>query len=143
MFELLVSEYYDHLPMVAGRADLGFYLELARSHGGPILELGCGTGRVLLPLARAGHCVAGLDLSEGMLSKCRAKLDAEPPAVRERVRLVQGSMTDFEVAETFCLIFIPFRPFQHLLAVDEQMACLRCAHRHLEPGGKLVVDFFL
>lgn len=140
--QAFVAEYYDYLPPVAGRQDLDFYLAVARAQGDPTLELGCGTGRILLPMARAGHRITGLDLSEPMLARCRARLENEPMQVRERVRLIHGDMTDFELGETFRLITIPFRPFQHLLAVEQQLACLRCANRHLAPGGKLIVDFF-
>jgi SAM-dependent methyltransferase len=136
------AEFYDYLPAVAGRQDRDFYLELARSTGDPILELGCGTGRILLPLAEAGHRVVGLDLSERMLARCRTKLEAAPPEVRQRVRLVRGDMTRFDLGETFRVVAIPFRPFQHLLRIEEQLACLRSVHRHLAAGGKFVVDFF-
>ena len=75
----------------AGRDDAGFWKTMAAAAGGgPILELGCGSGRVLLPLARAGYEITGLDLSAAMLDRCRAKVDAEPPEVRDRVRLVAG-----------------------------------------------------
>ncbi len=141
-YESFVSEYYDYLPPVAGRQDIDFYLGIARTQGDPILELGCGTGRVLLPVAQAGHRITGLDLSESMLARCRAKLENGPAQVRERVQLVHGDMTDFDLGETFRLLTIPFRPFQHLLAVEQQLGCLRCAHHHLAPGGKLLVDFF-
>lgn len=137
-----IADYYDYLPVVAGRADLDFYLGYARQARGTVLELGCGTGRVLIPLAVAGARVVGLDLSAPMLSRCQAKLATEAPAVQQRVRLVAGDITRFDLGERFELILIPFRPFQHLLTVDEQMACLECTERHLAPGGKLIVDFF-
>ncbi len=141
-YESFVAEYYDYLPPVAGRQDIDFYLGVARAQGDPILELGCGTGRVLLPIAEAGHRITGLDLSEPMLARCRAKLQNEPPEVRGSVRLVHGDMTNFDLGEAFRLITIPFRPFQHLLEVEQQLGCLSCAHRHLMAGGKLIVDFF-
>jgi len=137
-----IAEFYDYLPPIAGRRDLEFYRAYAQSAGGPILELGCGTGRLLLPLAEAGHRVTGLDLSERMLARCRVKMEARPPEIQRRVRLIQGDMTSFELGETFRLVIVPFRPFQHLLRVEQQIACLRCAHRHLEGGGKLILDFF-
>ena len=141
-YEVFVAEYYDYLPPVAGRQDIEFFLRMAQEQGAPILELGCGTGRVLLPLAEAGHRVVGLDLSEPMLGRCRAKLEGQPQVVRDRVRLIQGDMTEFDAREKFRLITIPFRPFQHLLCVEQQMACLSCARRHLAPGGQLVLDVF-
>lgn len=137
-----VSEYYDFLPLTQGRQDLDFYLYYAQAAGDPILELGSGTGRILLPLAEAGHWIRGLDFSEQMLARCRRKLEAEPPEVRERVRLIQDNMVNFDLQEAFRLITIPFRPFQHLLKVEDQIACLRAAHKHLQPGGKIILDLF-
>lgn len=141
-YEPFVAEYYDYLPVTSGRCDLDLYLDYARLQGDPVLELGCGTGRVLLPLVRAGHRITGLDLSEAMLARCRAKLGSEPPEIRERVQLVRGNMAQFDLGRAFRLVIIPFRAFQHLLTLSEQLACLRCAHRHLETSGRLVVDFF-
>ncbi len=141
-YQSFVVDYYDYVPPVAGRQDLDFYLEVGRTQGEPILELGCGTGRILLHMAQAGLRVVGLDLSEPMLARCRVKLENQPAAVRDRVQLIHGDMIDFQLREAFRLINIPFRPFQHLLAVEQQLGCLRCAHRHLAPGGRLVLDFF-
>jgi SAM-dependent methyltransferase len=137
-----VSEYYDYVPPVAGRQDLDFYREVARETGGPILELGCGTGRIVLPLAEEGHRIVGLDLSEAMLERARAKLAGKAAEVQARVRLVRGDMTGFELAGKFRLVTIPFRPFQHLAEVAQQRGCLDAAFQHLEPGGWLVMDFF-
>lgn len=141
-YEAFVAEYYDFNPVYASRKDVDFYVELARASGGPVLELGCGTGRILLPIAAAGLPIVGLDLAEPMLARCRAKLEREPREVQQRVRLLRASMTNFDLGETFPLITAPFRSFQHLRAVDDQLACFRSAHRHLQPGGKLVLDFF-
>ncbi len=141
-YDSFIAEFYDYIPTVTVRHDLEFYVSAAREYGDPILELGCGTGRILLPLAREGSNVAGLDISEAMLDRCRAKLAAESGAVRRRVQLQRGDMVDFDLDAAFRLIIIPFRPFQHLLEVEQQLACLRCAHRHLEPGGKLILDVF-
>ena len=94
----------------AGRDDTAFWLTMAAAaDGGPVLELGCGTGRVLLPLARAGYEITGLDLSAPMLDRCRAKVDAQPPEVRERVRLVLGDMTSFDLGGGFAAITVPVR----------------------------------
>jgi len=142
MYEEFVAEYYDHLPVTSGRADAEFYGKAAREQGDPILELGCGTGRILLPLAHQGHRMVGLDLSAAMLARARAKLEKEPAQVRERVQLVEADMTDFDLGETFRLAIIPFRPFQHLLTVEAQRSCLRCVQCHLGNGGRLILDFF-
>jgi SAM-dependent methyltransferase len=141
-YEWFVAEFYDEIPFVKDRGDLTFYLDEAKQSGGPILELGCGTGRVLLPIAEAGHRVCGLDLSPCMLEKCREKLRGSSQEVRDRIRLVEADMIQFELGENFRLISIPFRPFQHLLSVEEHISCLRAAHRHLEPGGNLILDVF-
>jgi len=107
------------------RDDAGFWQAIAAAvGGGPILELGCGTGRVLLPLARAGYEITGIDLSVGMLERCRARLQSEPPEVRDRVRLVAADMTSFDLGRRFATILCPFAGFQQLRAVEQQLACL-------------------
>ena len=137
-----LSEFYDLVPMYSGRRDKQFYLDLCVSRGGKVLELGCGTGRVLLPIASAGLNIVGLDLSEHMLSKCREKILAQPKEIQDRIQLVHGSMTDFQLEDTFTTVIIPFRPFQHLFSVDDQLACLRCVNQHLENDGLLAFDCF-
>ncbi|MFQ6041952.1 MAG: class I SAM-dependent methyltransferase [Candidatus Poribacteria bacterium] len=137
-----IAELYDFIPGYAKRPDLGFYLEFSRSAGGKILELGCGTGRILIPTAVAGCRIVGLDISEYMLARCLAKLQRQPKEVAERARVIQGNMTNFELNETFSLITTPFRTFQHLISVSDQLACLRRANRHLTMGGKLILDLF-
>ncbi len=136
------AELYDHVVPYSNRADMGFYIEAARQAGGPVLEMGCGTGRILIPTARAGVDIVGLDLSPYMLAVCRRRLASEPEAVRSRVCLVQADMREFEISRTFSLITTPFRSFQHLLTVEDQLACLGCIHRHLADGGKLILDLF-
>ena len=137
-----IAAYYDFVPGYSGRPDLDFYLHFSRSAEGKILELGCGTGRILIPTAAAGYPIVGLDLSEHMLAKCREKLQRQPKEVQERARIIHGNMTRFDLKEPFGLITTPFRSFQHLMAVEDQLACLRCANRHLTMGGKLILDLF-
>jgi SAM-dependent methyltransferase len=137
-----IPEFYDYVVPYAARPDIGFYVEAARQHGGPVLELGCGTGRILIPTARAGIDINGLDASEGMLRVCRARLDSEPAKVRRRTDLHHGDIRDFNLGRRFQLITLPFRPFQYLLTVEEQLACLSAIWRHLEPDGQLVFDLF-
>jgi len=133
---------YDQVAEYATRGDVDFFVREALESGGEVLELGCGTGRVLLPVARAGIGVIGLDLSEPMLEVLRGKLAAETQGVRRRVQLLRGDLRDFDLGRRFALITLPFRPFQHLLSVEEQMSCLECAGRHLAPGGRLILDVF-
>ncbi len=137
-----VADLYDFVVPYRERRDVAFFVDAARAAGGPVLEVGCGTGRVLLPTARAGVSVTGLDRSAAMLGVFRERLDREPPEVRARVRLVEGDMRDFRVPGRFRLVTIPFRPFQHLETVADQLACLERIREHLEPGARLILDLF-
>ncbi len=137
-----VAEYYDYVVPYRDRQDVAFFVAAAQEAGGPVLEVGCGTGRVLIPTARAGIPITGLDLSTQMLNVCRERLQQEPDDVQARVQLVQADMRDFELPQAFKLVTIPFRPFQHLTTVDDQLACLRSIHRHLVEGGRLILDLF-
>ena len=124
------------------RDDEAFLLEQAEITGGPILELACGTGRVLWTLGDAGYEVTGLDLSRPMLARAEAKAVRRPAEVRERASFVRSDMKEFDLGRTFSLIYSTFRSFQALLTAEDQKACLRCAHRHLRKGGRLVLDLF-
>jgi SAM-dependent methyltransferase len=137
-----VADLYDYVVPYRERPDVAFFVEAARESGGPILEVGCGTGRVLIPTARAGVEIVGLDLSSHMLDVCRTRVRGEPEVVQSRIELVQADMRQFDLDQTFQLVTVPFRPFQHLLAVEDQLACLQSIHRHLTPGGGLLLDIF-
>jgi ubiquinone/menaquinone biosynthesis C-methylase UbiE len=135
----LVARHYDALNAVlrGSSQDAAFYLALARERGGAVLELGCGTGRILLPIAQAGIPCVGLDASRDMLDVLRAKL---PPP---NLALVHAAMESFDLgARRFALITIPFRAFSHLLHVPAQLAALERIRRHLAPGGRLALDVF-
>jgi SAM-dependent methyltransferase len=138
----VTATYYDHIVPYRERADVEFYVDEARRSGGPVLEVGCGTGRVLIPTAEAGIEITGIDLSEEMLEKCRLRLSQLPEPARSKARLVRADMRDFDLAETFPLVTLPFRSFQHLLTVDDQLRCLACLRRHVGERGRLVLDVF-
>jgi SAM-dependent methyltransferase len=143
LYDSFIADYYDESPVVGGRVqDVAFYRDAAREHGDPILELGCGTGRITMALAQMGKRITGLDLSERMLERAVKKRAALFVEERERVHLVQGDMAHFELGEKFRLVIAPFRPFQHLLEVQQQMDCLNCVRKHLAPGGRLILDVF-
>lgn len=143
LYDSFIAEYYDASPMVAGRTqDVRFYAQVAGEFGGPVLELGCGTGRITVAVAQTGRRVVGLDISEKMLQRAAEKREVLGAEARERIRLVQGDMTRFRLGETFPCIIIPFRPFQHLTETREQIDCLKCARDHLAPGGRLILDVF-
>lgn len=138
-----IAEAYDYLYAESGiDRDLAFWESLAAECGGPALELACGTGRVALPLARAGHDITGLDLSPYQLAVARRKLARESAEVQARVRFLEGDMSDFALDERFGLIIIAFRSFQALLTREQQGACLRRCHEHLREGGRLAIDVF-
>jgi len=136
------AEFYDLVYETLRLKDTDFFIDYSRKSGGRTLELGCGTGRVLIPTATAGCEITGLDLSPYMLVKCREKLEKQPGEVQKRVRLVEGNMTDFNTGEVYSLVTVPFRPFQHLISVDEQKACLNCVSQHLTSEGLLIIDVF-
>lgn len=137
-----VAEYYDAIYNRRNSKDVAFFIDYSRRAGGRTLELGCGTGRVLIPTAAAGCDITGLDFSPYMLQKCREKLAEQPEYVRRRVKLIRGDMTDFRTGEKYALATIPFRPFQHLMTVAEQKACLACISRYLKPRAKLIFDVY-
>jgi SAM-dependent methyltransferase len=113
-----------------------FYTRLAEEAGGPILELACGTGRLSIPLARAGSSVFGLDLSPAMLRRATRKAERAGVAVR----FVSGDMRDFDLGRRFPLIVLSCNSLAHLLTAAEVKACLACVRRHLEPGGIFAFD---
>jgi len=143
LYDSFIADYYDESPIVKGRLqDVAFYRNAVREFGDPILELGCGTGRITMALAEAGKRITGLDLSGRMLERAVKKRAALRVEARERVHFVQGDMARFDLGEKFRLVIIPFRPFQHLLEVRQQMDCLECVRKHLAPGGRLILDVF-
>ena len=137
-----VADFYDVMYDLVRPHDINFFVDYAKESGGRTLEIGCGTGRVLIPTAAAGCEITGLDLSPHMLRICREKLSKQPSVVQNRVELIKGNMTDFETGVKYHLVTIPFRPFQHLVTVEKQKGCLNNIRSHLVPGGKLVFDVF-
>jgi SAM-dependent methyltransferase len=125
-----------HTHHIRHTEDLPLWLELARQCGGPVLELGCGTGRVLLPLAQAGHPVLGLDRDAAMLTYLRRGLPADLPAP---VHLVQADMAAFAFEQRFHLILLPCNTFSTLPA-PARLRVLELARRHLAPAGNLAVS---
>src|SRR5262245_6663423 len=98
-----VADLYDHVTPYRNRADVAFFVDAAEKAGSPVLEVGCGTGRVLIPTARAGIEIVGLDQSSRMLDVCREGLLSEPAAVQASVMLVQGDMRRFDLNRAFTL----------------------------------------
>ncbi len=127
------------------RADVTFYRNLAKRRLGSgskkrILELGAGSGRVTIPLARDGHRVVAMDQSPSMLSKLRQRVEALPDAARERVAIARADLCTFELPGKFDLAIAAFNVFEHLYTRGEVDACLRRVVAHLAPGGALAFD---
>jgi SAM-dependent methyltransferase len=135
-----VAETYDLVDPFRKRGDVGFFVDAAKEAAGLVLEIGCGTGRVLIPTARAGVNIVGLDLSSSMLAVCRNRLQQESEAVQSRAHLIQRDMREFTLGQSFDLITLPFTPFEHLIAVHEQMSCLQSIRRHLNKNGRVILD---
>ena len=120
-----------------GGADVEWFCGLARRTGGPILELGCGSGRIAVPIAQDGQHVVGLDRSTAMLE--RAERRARRANVE--VRWVEGDMRAFSFDEAFALIFVAFNSFL-MLSPDDRFACLARVREHLAPRGRFACDVF-
>lgn len=119
--------------------DIPFFREMARRAGGPILELMCGTGRVLLPLAEVGHPITGVDISPAMLAIARHNLAEAGLAAN----IIQGDVRDVDLpARTFDLAFVAVNSFMHLESVRDQLAALGTARKALARRGTLVIDLF-
>ena len=135
-------EIYDIVTPASFVGDAEWYRGKARQCGGPVLELGAGTGRITLGIAQDGVAVHALDASPAMLDMLRQKLASQPPEVRERVVAVLGDMRTFTLAERFALIIAPFRAFLHNLTEHDQLACLHRVREHLRPGGGFAFNVF-
>jgi len=120
--------------------DVAFYVGHAAGHGGPVLELGVGTGRIAVPVAAAGVAVVGVDLSAGMLEVAREHADAA--GVSGLVDLRQGDMRDPPVEGQFPLVAIPFRSLLHMETDADRRAVLAAVRAHLAPDGRFVFDVF-
>jgi len=133
----LAARFYD---LFGSKNDLEFYRELALQSGKKALELGVGTGRVAIQLAKAGITVVGIDNSVYMLKVAKEKLTKETATVRKRVILKKGDMRNFELKRLFPFIYIPSSTFNHNTTVQEQKQTLNCIYKHLEKNGKFAFD---
>ncbi len=122
------------------RADVTFYRELAKRRGGPILDLGAGSGRVAVALARDGHRVLAVDRSPGMLARLRDRVATLPAAVAARVEVVAGDLCTFAVKGKFPLVIAAFNTVEHLYTRGEVAALFARVAAHLTPGGAFAFD---
>lgn len=135
-------ELYDIVTPASFRGDAEWYRAKALESGGPVLELGAGTGRITLGIARDGVSIHALDADPAMLDRLRRKLADEPREVQERVQATVGDMRAFTLDARFALVIAPFRAFLHNLTEDDQLACLRHVREHLRPGGWFAFNVF-
>lgn len=139
----VIAKYYDGAYAAKqDLVDLPFYLELAEQSRGPVLEIACGTGRVLLPIARKGIEICGVDNSPAMLDVLKGSLARESHEVRQRVTMKAGDMRTFRQKKKYPLVTIPFRAMQHMFTVEDQVAALTTAAAHLTSKGILAFDVF-
>jgi SAM-dependent methyltransferase len=132
-----IAELYD--PWSASVVeDVAFYLEEARRSGGPVVELGVGTGRIAVPIAADGIRVIGVDSSRAMLDVCARR--AALAGVQLDLRM--GDLREPPVEERVPLVICPFRSLLHMHTDEDRLSVLRAAHDLLEPGGRFVFDVF-
>ncbi|WP_433169057.1 class I SAM-dependent methyltransferase [Kribbella sp. CA-247076] len=137
------QEFYSHarlydLMFPGGGAAVDFYRADAGRHGGHVLELGCGTGQKLIPIASDGHPCVGLDFSQDMLAEAERKATERGVVVE----WLQGDMRDFDLGRTFDYVFITANSLLHLHEAEDLVSCLRSVRRHLAPGARFVFDVF-
>lgn len=120
------------------KVDIPFYIGQCTKHGGPVLELACGTGRVTIPIAKEGIDITGIDISPGMLTV--AKENAEEMAIK--IVFIRADIRKFNLRKKFSVIIFPFNAIAHLYDIKDITACLNCVKKHLKPNGKFIFDFF-
>lgn len=143
----LHTEVYDALaastiPGSSVDSDIDFYRGLAAETGGPILEVGCGTGRVATALVADGYEVVGVDVSAPMLRLAEQRRAALPADAAARLTFDQADMATLDLGRDFALVVTPSRVFQFMLTTDAQRQALVALRSHLRRGARLVLDLF-
>ena len=132
-----IADAYDDLPTHPQDAEAAAACLAGLTRPGPAPELAIGTGRIALPLARRGVVVSGIDASEAMVAKLRAKPGGE------RIPVTIGDFADVDVDGRFALVFIVYNTFFALLDQASQQGCFRGVADHLAPGGRFVIEAFV
>ncbi len=133
----LIAPFYD-IEHAHFQEDIDFYLHYAEMCTGPLLELACGSGRLLLPLAEQGYTLVGVDSSEQMLALARERL--QEAQLSSQVTLVQQDVCELHLSQQFSLAFIALGSFAHLATRKTQQQALAAIRRHLTVGGRFIVD---
>lgn len=134
--------FYDLVTPRSVDGDFEWYSDLAQQQGSPILELGAGTGRIVIPLAEQGFEIHAIEQDPRMYAALESHISRLDESVRMRVKPIAGDMRSFELEDRFRLIQIPYRAFLHNLTREDQLACLRCCHGHLHAEGLLSFNVF-
>ena len=133
-----IGRFYD---LFADDSDISFFIKYAEKQGSPILDIAAGAGRVTFALAKEGYEVVALDQSPSMLEVARTRLELMDLSVTSNVRIIEGDMTQFNLARKFPLIIIP-SSFGHALTTDTQLSTLQCIHNHLTDNGVFILDIY-
>lgn len=133
----LEAEYYDSEYYF--QDDVNLFLRMAGEIPGEVLELACGTGRIVIPFAQAGYKITGIDISQEMLAKAQEKINNLPREVKKRITLLQKDMRSFRLPKRFQLIILAFNSLLLATTPEEQKIVISHAYRHLAPGGRLFV----
>ena len=141
-YDRVDAEIYDAYTNASIDGDVEFYVDEARRAGSPVLELGCGTGRILLPIGAAGIDVVGVDRATTMLAVARRKVAELDRETQKRIELVEADMRRLSLGRAFALVAIPYRAFLHLLTTDDQLEALARIREHLVDGGRLALNVF-
>jgi SAM-dependent methyltransferase len=135
------ADWYDVVYSTEGSGEVDFYVDLAKHSGGPVLEIGVGTGRIAIPTARAGIDIVGVDLSPEMLDVTRKRLEGR--RFSSKLELIQADMRNLDLKRKFRLVTIPARALLLADNPDDQLATLRSARSHLARGGRLALNVFV
>ncbi len=133
-------EIYDLTQPGTFLGDIEWYQRKAAEYGGPVLELGAGTGRITIPIAKAGIQISAVEIDPAMVQKLQEKVDALGTGVSSHVKASVGDMRTFKLDERFALIIIPFHAFLHNQTTEDQRQCLQRIREHLRPGGVLAFN---
>lgn len=144
-YDLIADVYDDDMGRNVGGEDIAFYVDRCTGAGDePVLELGCGTGRITLPLVTSGRTVVGVDRSAAMLERLRAKADAVlTPAERSRLEWRRADMADCRLGRRFARVLCPYSAFTYLVDDERRARALAGVRRHLVPRGLFVLDVFV
>lgn len=119
--------------------DIDFIVNTADEFGGPVLELGSGTGRLALPILKHGHSYTGIEYSSAFVECAKNKVQQ----YGEKATILKGDMRSFDLDQKFQFIFIGFNSIFHLLTNEDVMSCFKCVHKHLTENGIFLIDTFI